>query len=74
MGRGHEEDLFMREVNNESAHIKAAGASVRLLEIAGAGHSFGSGCGGKTGELADDATVRFLRGQLQSDIRLARHR
>jgi acetyl esterase/lipase len=54
--------------------LKAAGASVRLHEIDGAGHSFGSGCGGKPGELADDATVRFLRGQLQSDIRLARDR
>jgi acetyl esterase/lipase len=51
--------------------LKAAGASVRLQEIVGAGHSVGSGCGGPTGTLADEAAVRFFQEQLLPDIQLA---
>jgi acetyl esterase/lipase len=54
--------------------LEAAGVQVRLQEIAGAGHSFGSGCGGPTGKLADEATVQFLREQLLPDAQLARAR
>ncbi len=46
--------------------LKAAGASVRLLKISGAGHSFGSGCGSPAGQQADDAALTFLRQQLQT--------
>ncbi len=43
-----------------AAKLKAAGASVRLLKLADAGHYFGAGAGGAAGKQSDDATVAFL--------------
>ncbi len=48
--------------------LSTVGASVRLLELAGADHGFGSGFGGEAGKQSDDATLKFLDEQLQERL------